>query len=74
MMLVDGIIKPSRSPWSSSVVIVKKRNKKNRFCIDCRKVNEVIGPDLDPFVVVYLDDIIVVGEMLETHMVILKKV
>ena len=36
----EGIIEPSSSAWSSSVVIVKKKNGKTRFCINFRKVND----------------------------------
>lgn len=152
-MLRDGIIEPSDSPWSSPVVMVKKKDKSHRFCVDLRKVNDasekdayplphinasldklrkakyistidlksgywqilldadskaitaftipgrglfqfrvmpfglhsapatfqramntVLGADLEPYVVVYLDDIIVVGETLEQHMRLLREV
>jgi len=47
-MLRNRIIEPSTSPWSSPVVIVKKRDGRPRFCIDFRKVNEVSEPDAYP--------------------------
>lgn len=47
-MLEAGVIEPSTSPWSSPVVIVKKKNNKYRFCIDFRKVNEVTEKDAYP--------------------------
>lgn len=47
-MLLDGIIKPSKSPWSSPVVLVKKKNKEYRFCVDFRKVNKVTVKDAYP--------------------------
>ena len=40
-MLQQGLIEPSRGDWSSSVVLVLKKDKSYRFCIDYRKVNEV---------------------------------
>ena len=40
-MLDNNIIKPSTSPWSSNVVLVKKKNGKQRFCIDFRKLNSI---------------------------------
>lgn len=152
-MLQDDVIEPSNSPWSSPIVIVKKKDKKYRFCIDFRKINKIsekdayplphinqtldklrnakiistidlkngywqvplteeskaitaftvprrglfqfkvmpfglhsasatfqrllssiITPDLEPYVEVYLDDIVVIGETLEEHMTILRKV
>jgi len=47
-MLRDGIIEPSTSPWSSPMVIVKKKDGRPRFCIDFRKVNEVTERDAYP--------------------------
>lgn len=43
-----GIIEPSRSPWSSPVVIARKKDEKPRFCIDFRRVNEVSEKDAYP--------------------------
>lgn len=47
-MLADKVIQPSGSPYSSEVVMVKKKNKDWRMCIDYRKLNEFTIPDRYP--------------------------
>lgn len=47
-MLQQKVIQPSFSPWSSPVVMVRKRDGAWRFCIDYRKLNDVTHCDAYP--------------------------
>ena len=40
-MLQKDVIQPSSSPWSSGIVMVQKKYRTKRFCIDYRKLNDV---------------------------------
>ncbi|CAG8799255.1 12837_t:CDS:1, partial [Racocetra persica] len=43
-----GVIRPSTGPWSSSIIIVPKKNGKKRLCVDYCKLNAVIKKDIYP--------------------------
>ena len=47
-MLRLGVIEPSRSPWSSPIVMVPKPDGTLRFCNDFRRLNEVSEFDCYP--------------------------
>jgi len=47
-LLKGAIIRPSRSPYSSPVVLVKKKDKTVRMCIDYRALNKVTLEDRYP--------------------------
>ena len=55
-LLELGIIRPSASPWSSSVVTVKKKEGGVRICIDYRAVNQLTLPD--PYLMPLIEEIL----------------
>jgi len=47
-LLKEGLIECSTGPWASPVVLVRKKNGKQRLCIDYRELNSITRKDAYP--------------------------
>jgi hypothetical protein len=47
-MLEKGVVQPSSSPYSAPVVLAKKKDGSDRFCVDYRALNEATKRDQHP--------------------------
>ncbi|GBM32431.1 Retrovirus-related Pol polyprotein from transposon 297 [Araneus ventricosus] len=47
-MVDNGIIEESSGPWASPIVLVKKKDRSIRFCVDYRKLNAITKKDSYP--------------------------
>lgn len=47
-MLANDVIRPSKSPWNSPILLVKKPNGENRFLCDYRNLNDITKKDTYP--------------------------
>ena len=45
-MVANGVCRPSHSPWSANVVLVKKKDGSLRFAIDYRQLNNATKKDV----------------------------
>ena len=47
-MIDMNVIRLSESPYSSPIVVVRKRHENNRICIEYRRLNRITLPDFEP--------------------------
>ena len=47
-MLEIGVVRPSKSPYASPIVLGKKKDGSNRVCVDFWKLNKITEIDPEP--------------------------
>lgn len=47
-MLQQEVVQPSQSPWSSPVVLVRKKDGTIRFCVDYRRLDKITQKNVYP--------------------------
>ena len=47
-MLEMRVVRPSTSPYTSPIVMAKKKDGSNRVCVDFRKLNRITEVDPEP--------------------------
>jgi hypothetical protein len=47
-LMKHKIIRPSKSPWASPVILISKKDETSRFCVDYRKLNSLTIRDVYP--------------------------
>jgi len=47
-MLAASVIQPSKGPWASPVVLVTKKDRTTRFCVDYQVLNQLTKKDSYP--------------------------
>jgi hypothetical protein len=52
-MLVDVIVEATSSPYSSSIVMVAKKDGPYRFCVDYRRLNSITEDSAQPLAVMH---------------------
>ena len=55
-MQEEEVIQPSNSPWSSAIVLVRKKDGGLRICVDYRQLNSVTK--IDTFPLPRIDDLL----------------